>query len=133
MGIDSHKSLERRARENERSVDNQWIVENEANEFYKKNQSNEEIINNLGLNSMKLDKDLQEQLNRKFEEIQKESDGYANFSMMTSEKDVKQNGETRISSESVRVAENALYDLLAELETSNAVQDDMEEVNSRHR
>ena len=133
MGIDSYKSLERRARENDRAVDNQWIVENEANEFYKKTKDNEEIINNLGLNSMKLDKDLQEQLNRRFTEIQKTSEVSVDFSMMNSEKEVQQNNEPKISSESVRVAENELYDLLAELENSNVVQDDMEKINSRHR
>lgn len=47
MALDSMKTLEERARDNYRAIDNQWIAENESKE-----------ISDLGLQSMDVDADI---------------------------------------------------------------------------
>ena len=47
MALDSMKTLEERARDNHRAIDNQWLAENESKE-----------ISDLGLQSMDVDADI---------------------------------------------------------------------------
>ena len=124
MGLDRmySKSLEQRARENNRAIDNQWIRENESRELY----SNSSTIrtNDEKLSSpFELDSDLKDMLKRgDLDSLDSERDKYRSD---TNKEEVRRRNEELT---------NAIFEMLSSYQDEfNRISDDSIEENTKHR